>query len=302
VSFNRAEHGMSAAVAAVVVWALVPVGIRFFVFRIDPFLFNVIRFAASGAVAVPLFVRARPWRWPAEDRLLLICCAVLAVPGYNVPVALAARTISASRLGLLIATEPVFIVLFTLLLRRQRIRARVWIGSVLALGGVALTSQGPSSSEGFSWLGTLQGLLGAASWSCYTVLAARLNQRYSTFGVTGAVVVVGAIALMAISVPMIGNTAMPDSATFAMVAGLGLASSMLGFLLWNYAAARVPAERMGLMLYLIPIVCVFAGVGFLNEPLTRQILLGGTLTVVGVWVASRVAKDVAQLAATESAG
>ena len=67
---------------------------------------------------------------------------------------------------------------------------------------------------------------------------------------------------------------------------------MLGFLLWNYAGARLPAERMGLVLYLIPIVCVLAGVGFLSEPLTSQILFGGALTVFGVWVASRVAKDV----------
>jgi drug/metabolite transporter (DMT)-like permease len=265
---------------------LVPVGIRFFVARVDPFLFNVIRFAASGAVALPLFVKARPWRWPAPDQILLLGCAVLAVPGYNVPVALAAQTVPASRLGLLIATEPVFIVLLTIVLTHQRIRGRVWLGSALALAGVTLTSQGPSLLQGFRWLGMVQVLAGAASWSCYTVLAARLNQRYGAFGVTGAIVVVGTLALLAISVPMMHNTIMPDAATTSMIAGLGLASSLLGFLFWNYAAASVPAERMGLMLYLIPVVCVFAGVEFLREPLTSQIIFGGMLTVAGVWVAS----------------
>jgi drug/metabolite transporter (DMT)-like permease len=48
---------------------------------------------------------------------------------------------------------------------------------------------------------------------------------------------------------------------------------------------------MGLMLYLIPVVCVLAGAGFLGEPLTGQIIAGGALTVFGVWVASRVAGD-----------
>jgi drug/metabolite transporter (DMT)-like permease len=91
---------------------------------------------------------------------------------------------------------------------------------------------------------------------------------------------------MAISIPMIHATSMPDATTIALVAALGLASSMLGFLLWNYAGACVPAERMGLMLYLIPVVCMLAGTGFLGETLTAPIICGGALTVFGVWVAS----------------
>lgn len=286
-SLNRSQQGMGAALAAVIIWALVPVGTRFFVLRVDPFLFNVIRFAASGSVAIPLCLRARPWRWPATDRILLFWCGLLAVPGYNIPVAVAAQTIPAGRLGLLIATEPVFIVALTLLLKRQRIGWRVWVGSVLALAGIALTSHGPAAPHGVSWISTLQALCGAASWACYTVLATRLNQRYGTFGVTGAILVVGTVMLMATSIPMIHATATPDAMTIALVAGMGLASSMLGFLLWNYAGARVPAERMGLVLYLIPVVCVLAGTGFLGEALTAPILCGGSLTVFGVWVASR---------------
>jgi drug/metabolite transporter (DMT)-like permease len=291
---------MVAALAAVIIWALIPVGTRFFVLRMDPLLFNVIRFAASGTAAIPLFVRARPWRWPARDRMLLVWCAVLAIPGYNIPVSLGARTIAASQLGLLIATEPVFIVVLTLILKHQRIRWRVLVGSALALAGVALTSRGPVSPQGFGWLSTLQVLGGAASWSCYTVLAARLNQRYGSFGVTGAIVVVGTVVLLALSLPAMHATAMPDAATIFVLAGMGLASSMLGFLLWNYAGARLPAERMGLVLYLIPIVCVLAGVGFLSEPLTSQIIFGGALTVSGVWLASRVAKDVRNAAVNEA--
>jgi drug/metabolite transporter (DMT)-like permease len=290
VSVSRPQRGIGAALAAVIIWALVPVGTRFFVLRVDPYLFNVIRFVASGAAAIPLFVRARPWAWPAGDRRLLLWCAVLAIPGYNIPVALGAQTVPAVRLGLLIATEPVFIVVLTLVLKRQHIRWRVWAGSALALAGVALTSQGPVSPQSFSWFSTVQVLAGAACWSCYTVLAARLNQRYGTFGVTGAIVVVGSAVLLAISVPMIPASGMPDPVTVSWLIAMGLASSLLGFLLWNYAGARVPAERMGLLLYLIPVVCVLAGTCFLGEPLTGQIVAGGALTVFGVWLASRVAK------------
>jgi drug/metabolite transporter (DMT)-like permease len=113
-------------------------------------------------------------------------------------------------------------------------------------------------------------------------------------GVTGAIVVVGTVVLLAISLPMMTAIVMPDPATTGLLAGMGLASSLLGFLLWNYAAARVPAERMGLVLYLIPIVCVLAGIGFLGESLTGRIIAGGALTVFGVWVAAGGANESAE--------
>jgi drug/metabolite transporter (DMT)-like permease len=280
--------GVTAALAAVFIWALVPVGTRFFVLRIDPLMFNIVRFAASGAAALPLFLRARPWRWPVRDQLLVGVCALFAVPGYNVPVALGARAIPAGELGLLIATEPVFIVALTLLLERRPISHRVLTGSALALAGVVLTS-GSTGAPLLSWQSTLQALGGAFSWSCYTVLAGRLNARHGTFAVTGTILVIGSAALMLISLPLTRGTPWPDVTTTSMLAAMGIISSLLGFLLWNHACAVLPAERVGLFVYLIPIVCLGAGAQLLGESLTFAVLAGGVLTVAGVWVASRTA-------------
>jgi drug/metabolite transporter (DMT)-like permease len=287
VALNPSERGYAAALASVIIWALVPVGTRFFVLRVDPYIFNVIRFAASGCAALPLFAYAKPWRWPGQDQLLLTACALLAVSGYSIPVALGARTVSAGELGVLIATEPVMIAALTLVLHRRPIHWRVIGGSLIALVGVALTSGVLNSHEHFKWLSTLQVLFGAFSWSFYTVLAVRLNQRYGAVGVTGGILVVGTVALLVFSLPMVDVAMLPDGVTTLLLAAMGLSSSLLGFLLWNYAGAVVPAERLGLFLYLIPAVSVFAGVRFLDESLTVQILLGGALTVFGVWVASR---------------
>jgi drug/metabolite transporter (DMT)-like permease len=288
VALKPSERGYAAALASVIIWALVPVGTRFFVLRVDPYVFNVIRFAASGCAALPLFVYAKPWAWPGRDRLLLLTCAILAVSGYSIPVALGARTVPAGELGVLIATEPVMIAALTLVLHRRSIHWRVIGGSIVALLGVTLTSGlFLNAHESFKWASTLQVLAGAFSWSCYTVLAVRLNQRYGTVGVTGAVLVVGTVALLAFSLPMVDATMLPDGLTTLVLAAMGLSSSLLGFLLWNYAGALVPAERLGLFLYLIPAVSIIGGARFLDESLTVQILLGGALTVFGVWVASR---------------
>jgi drug/metabolite transporter (DMT)-like permease len=148
------------------------VGTRYFVLRVDPYVFNGIRFLASLGAGLPMFLHARPWRWPRNDKLLLLACAALAVPGYNIPVALGARSVPAGELGLLIATEPVMIAALTLLLHRRTVQRRLVIGSLIAFLGVALTSGVLSAAQNFKLVGALQVLAGAFSWSCYTVLAA----------------------------------------------------------------------------------------------------------------------------------
>jgi drug/metabolite transporter (DMT)-like permease len=281
-----AHRGYSAALAAALIWALIPVGTRFYVLRVDPYLFNVIRFAASACGALPLFVRARPWRWPARDLRLVAACAFFGVSGYNIPVALGAQTTPAGALGLLIATESVMIVALTMLLRRRPIHRRIVVGSVIALLGVVLTS-GVLTAPGVQWVGTSEVLVGAFSWSLYTVLVVRLNQRYGSLAVTGTILVFGTAMLMAVSLPQVHSGMLPDAASIAILAGMGVASSLLGFLLWNYAGTVVPTERLGLFVYLIPVASVCAGVAFLKESLNLPILSGGALTVVGVWIASR---------------
>jgi len=266
---------------------LVPVGTRFFVLRVDPNIFNEIRFAVCGCAALPLFAHAKPWRWPSADLVLLAVCAVLAIPGYNIPVALGARSVPAGELGVLIATEPVMIAVLTLMLQRRSVHRRIVAGSVIALFGVALTSGLLTTTHNLQLAGTLQVLAGALSWSCYTVIGARLNQRYGAFGATGAMVVVGTLALMAVSLPMTDATMLPDRGTMLLLGAMGLASNFLGFLLWNHAGKHVPPERLGLFLYVIPAASILAGAQFLDEALTMQILAGAALTVFGVWIASR---------------
>ena len=297
-----AQRGYCAALTAALIWALIPVGTRFFVLRLDPYLFNVIRFAASACGALPLFFCARPWRWPARDLRLVTACAFFGVSGYNIPVALGAQSTTAGELGLLIATEPVMIVALTMLLQRRSIHWRIVTGSLIALLGVLLTSGVVTSPPGIQWVGTLEVLAGAFSWSLYTVLIVRLNQRHGSLAVTGTVLVVGTAMLMALSLPRVNAGMLPDTVSIAILAGMGVSSSLIGFLLWNYAGVAVPTERLGLFVYLIPVVSVCAGVAFLRESLTLPALVGGALTVLGVWLASRAGRGAAVPASTPATG
>jgi drug/metabolite transporter (DMT)-like permease len=275
-------RGFAAGAAAVAIWGLVPVATRYFVLKLDPLSFNIIRFLFTGIAALPMMLVGKPWRWPTSDQTRLLLCAALAVPGFNMPVAFAARTLSAGHLGLLIATEPILIVLFASWLLRRPINLQVLLGAVVAFVGVLITNLHRGVWLPADLTDTALVLVGAASWSCYTVLAGSLARRYGASGATGAILVLGSTILIVASVSAIHTGLFPDARTTAAVGALGLVSSLFGFLLWTRATAFVPPDRLGLLLYALPLVSVLGGAAMLDERVAWPLLIGGSTILLGV--------------------
>jgi drug/metabolite transporter (DMT)-like permease len=275
---------MAAAVVAVAIWGMVPVALRYFVAFVDPFSFSVIRFGAAAAFALPFFFYARPWTWPRADIARTALCGFLALPGLNIPSVLSARTIPAGGLGLITATEPIFIILFGLIAFRAAPTWRIVIGAAMALGGVGLTmSRGAGTLFEIHNLGNVGfGLLGAASWGAYTVIGAPLARKYGAYRYTGGVLVIGGLATVALVSPILPADSWPPAGVFVQVAMLSLLSSVVGFLLWNHGASLMPPQLIGPLLYLIPIFGIIGGIAFLGEPLTWQMALGGIIILAGV--------------------
>jgi drug/metabolite transporter (DMT)-like permease len=244
----------------------------------------VVRFGSSALLAVPFFIWAKPWRWPRRDQAITLLCGFLGMPGLNVPNILAARTIPAGGIGLLSATEPIVIILFGLMAARAAPTWRIVAGTVIALAGVAVAmSKGTEALLDPANAGNAAyGLLGAVSWGAYTVIGAPLARKYGGYGWTGGVLVTGGALSVAVMAPLLPADLWPAPAIDGQIALLSLFSSLLGFLLWNYAAARIPPQFIGPLLYLIPVIGIIGGVTVLGEPLTWQMTLGGIVILGGV--------------------
>jgi len=133
---------VAAALLAILMWGAVPVGTRFLVDgeaqRVDPRLLVALRFALSALVLSPALLRARPWVWPCSERRLLLLATGLGVIGYNLPVAIGQVVVDAGTTALVIATEPLWILLLWSLKRRH---APTWpqiVGAGAGAFGIAV--------------------------------------------------------------------------------------------------------------------------------------------------------------------
>ena len=279
---------MAGGLVAVVMWGLAPVATRGAVAHLAPVPLLVLRLGLATLVllpwAMPVFRRLRPR--PAGR---LAAAGALGFIGYNLPVTVGLQWLSASTAGLLLATEPVWVMVLGYVFLAERAGARTWLGSAVALGGVAVLA-GRGALPGADGYRTLAGaglvLGGTLAFGAYTIVLRPLSQAYGVPGATAASTVVGTVPYLAfagtLSVPRLGRL---TPSVWGELAFLALGSSVAGMLLWNRAVLSAGTTRVSLLLYLEPVVSVLGAVIFLGEHVTLATMAGGLLILAGVAVA-----------------
>ena len=274
---------------AVSLWGLAPVATRAAVARLAPLPLLEIRLAVASLVllpwAVPVLRRLRP---RSAGRLL--AAGTLGLVGYNLPVTAGLRWLPASTAGLLLATEPVWVMVLGYVFLAERGSARAWLGSAVALGGVAVLA-GPGALTGANGYRALAGagliLAGTLAFGAYTIVLRPVSQACGAVPATAASTVIGTLPYLAFAgtLPASRLAQIPPPA-WGELAFLALGSTVAGMLLWNRAVLSGGTARVSLLLYLVPVVSVLGAAVFLGERVTPVTVAGGLLILAGVAAAS----------------
>ena len=271
-------------------WGLAPVATRAAVAHLAPLPLLVLRMGLAALVllpwAVPVIRRLRP-----RSLGRLVAAGALGLIGYNLPVTVGLQWLPASTAGLLLATEPVWVMVLGYLFLAERGRATAWAGSAVALGGVAVLA-GPAAVTGAGGARALAGaglvLAGTLAFGAYTIVLRPLSREYGAVSATAASTLAGAVPYLAFAGTLSGPrlAALPAS-VWAELAFLALGSTAAGMLLWNRAVLAGGTTRVSQLLYLEPLVAVTGALIFLAERVTATMAAGGVLILAGIVTASR---------------
>ena len=284
------RDALAAGLVAVCLWGLAPVATRAAVGHLPPLPLLLIRLAAASLVLLP-------WAWPVFRRLRprpagrLVAAGLLGLVGYNLPVTVGLLWLPAATAGLLLATEPVWVMVLGRLFLGERGGVRPWLGSAAALAGVAvLAGPGAVGGVGGGYLalaGTGLVLAGTLSFAAYTLALRPLSLELGAVPATAASTVVGAAPYLAAAGTLPGaGLAHLGPAVWAELAFLAFGSTVAGLLLWNVAVLAGDITRVSLLLYLEPVVSVLGAAAFLRERVSPGMIAGGLLILAGVAVAS----------------
>ncbi len=185
--------------------------------------------------------------------------------------------------SLLIATTPIYSALLAMFFLREKMGARGWIGVVTAFAGVALIVAGQQGKMGIS-IEAGYIVLAAISAAFYFVLQRPLLGRYTSLELTTYSMWAGAVFTLMFLPGMIHRCQTASWQMLATAGYLGVFPAALGYVMWNYALARLPVSRVSSFLYLVPVVGLSLGWAWLGERPTLLSLCGAPVAVAGVYL------------------
>lgn len=187
------------------------------------------------------------------------------------------------------SATPTFMLLFSWwILKEKMTKVRVISVALATLGVIAIV--GVHLTGQHVLLGVLCLVIAALTWALMSVLVKKLSGTYSTLQVTILATLVAIICLTPVVLAHPSNLAtinLSDSVITLSLLYLGVISTALAFMMWNYGLTLVDAGSSGLYFLLQPVVGTLLGFLFLHEGLTFGFLVGSIMILISVWLAIR---------------
>ena len=159
------------------------------------------------------------------------------------------------------------------------------LGSLLALGGMALVVFNGNFVLKLSPLGDVLALAACLCWALYSLLIKHLGARYDNMLITRKVFGYGLLTI----IPLIlwrgmdlGILIAGGARVWGNIIFLGVVASMLCFLGWNWCLARLGTVRATNFLYLNPVVAIVSSALVLGERVTWIAVLGAVFILAGL--------------------
>jgi drug/metabolite transporter (DMT)-like permease len=261
---------------------------------VAPAVLVLARVTIGAALLLPIAIRRRElavlvpyWRW-----LVLFALVEIVTPW--ILLSEAETRLSSSLSGLLIASVPILVAVFSLLTGGQdRLTPVRWTGLLIGLAGVTLLVAGGGTHGDAGSI--VEVLLVAVCYAIGPLIAARKLSELPSLGMTAACLAFAAIVYAPIAAATWPAT-VPRASVLAALASLGVVCTAVAFILFFALIAEAGPARAAVITYVNPAVAVALGIGILGERLTVAMAVAFVLILGGSVLATRTSRPVEPIA------
>jgi drug/metabolite transporter (DMT)-like permease len=259
-----------------------------------PLAVAALRFVLSGALVAGAMLLADgelPLPQSGHDWGLVWALGFFGIFLYGLCFFFGLQRISAGRGALVVALNPVVIVLLAWLSGKEAMTPRKAIGSLIAFTG-CLTVIGSGDP-----LALLRGEVGlgewlilgcVASWAAYTLIGWQATQRFSALATTLYASLSGALLLGLAA--LVQGDIHPGNWSWRVWASMGflaLFGTAIAYTWFTAAVHQLGAGQAAIFINLVPVFAVLQAALLLDEHLRPAVLAGGLLVIAGVWLTTQ---------------
>jgi drug/metabolite transporter (DMT)-like permease len=210
------------------------------------------------------------------------------------PVYLAGTTTSAINLALIMAMAPLMVLLFSLVMGLEKVNRWQIVGMIIALSGALLViTRGQTKGEHGLTQGDILVVCAMLGWAGYTLVQNRAGAGLNFLARIGMFAAFG--ALFSLPFAIHETWANPGAVLSLKAAGVylfaGLVPGLFAYSAYSYFGSAFGDLSTSLSLYLGPVVGALLSFVFLGEAPTIIHLIGGVLSLGGMWLSLRKPED-----------
>jgi drug/metabolite transporter (DMT)-like permease len=288
---RRIQLGILLAIVATFIWSgnfIVARGVRG---QIPPITLAFFRWVVATVAITPF-----AWRHIRNDFAIVksnpgyfFLTALTGITLFNTCIYLGGLYSSAINLALIgTTTAPIIAIFLSAIFLQEKLSWQRILGIGISLAGILLLiSKGHwSTIQDFQFnRGDLWVLGAAASFACYNVLVRKQPAGIHPFSFLWYTFIIGLMLLTPwyIRESTQQPITMPINATMGVFLYLGLGASVLSFMSWNAAIAKLGAARTAIFGNLIPLFSTMEAILILKEPFLPIQILSAVLVVIGLF-------------------
>lgn len=249
--------------------------------------FRAVLGAAVLTLAARLSTEEEP-RLTAADRRKLIVLSLLGVAANQTLFISGLSITTATNATLLVATIPVFTLLFGTLSRKEPASPARLLGVPVALSGVVLLLDlGRLDFRGATFAGDLMIAANSASYALYLLAAREILARRSALSVIASVFRWGAIPVLLLALPDLlrFHPSQVSRDAWLSVAAVVVFSTVLAYTLNAWGLARTDAATAAVFVYLQPLIAGTLAFFLLGETPSSRTFAAAGLIFAGVALA-----------------
>jgi drug/metabolite transporter (DMT)-like permease len=280
------------ALGAVIFWGVSFIATKVALREISPFTLLSLRFGVGALLLLVHFPKNRVFfrGFSLKDWVYIILLAGLGIAGHTLLQAYGLLYTTAIDTSWIVAVYPIFITIAGRLFLGETLSARKIEGVLFGFLGVCLViSKGEFAFSAFqsaTTFGDLLILASAFTWTAFTVGGRGFLSKFSPLATISPIMTVGFLMVLPFGAgsEQWKSLLHVSGAAWAGVLFLGVFCSGWAYLLWYSALEKLESSRVGAYLYLEPFVTLLGACLFLDEKIEWITLLGGGLTLWGVYL------------------
>ena len=272
-------------VLAGILWGLIGIFIKkISSFGLDSIQIAFIRMiiASISFVLFVLFKDKSLFRISLKDIWMFIGTGIISVSLFNICYFYTIIHSEASLAVVLLYTSPVFVVLISAILFKERITVNKIIALILAFAGCVLTAGllGGVSVKPFI---ILTGIASGLFYALYSIFGKFALKKYSTYTVTVYTFIFGLIGDLFIAKPVETASVIAGSPRVLIwCLGIGIISTVLPYFFYTKGLEKLESGKAAILVAVEPLVGAVIGMAFLNESRSLTKITGIILIIVSI--------------------